>query len=57
MAVSKEEALVTHVTILASANAAQRILPLKGLDSGAKYSSTILFIAGDALLNPGLLVP
>jgi Glycosyl hydrolase family 36 C-terminal domain len=57
MAVSKEEALVTHVTILASANAAQRILPLKGLDSGAKYRSTILFIAGDALLNPGLLVP
>ena len=54
---NKEEALVTHVTILALPNAAQRFLPLKGLEAGAKYRIENLVYHGDALMNIGLPVP
>ena len=54
---NKEEALVTHVTILALPNAAQQFLRLKGLDSGAKYKIDNLVYHGDALMNIGLPVP
>ena len=54
---NKEEALVTHVTTLALPNAAQRFLPLKGLEAGAKYRIENLVYHGDALMNIGLPVP
>ena len=54
---NKEEALVTHVTILALPNAAQQFLRLKGLDPGAKYKVDNLVYRGDALMNIGLPVP
>ena len=54
---TKEEALVTHVTILALPNAAQRFLPLKGLDPSAEYKIGNLVYRGDALMNIGLPIP
>lgn len=60
MAVSpeKDEALVTHVTILARATPPQTFLRLKGLDPAAEYeiADTGTF-HGDALLQIGLPVP
>ena len=48
---------MTHVTILALPNAAQRFLPLKGLESSAEYKIENLVYRGDALMNIGLPVP
>jgi alpha-galactosidase len=53
----KDEALVTHVTILAQPNAAQRFLPLMGLDAAAKYKIDNFVCRGDALMNIGLPIP
>ncbi len=50
----KDEALVTHVTILAPPNAAQRFLRLKGLDEAAHYKIGDLVRGGDVLMNIGL---
>jgi alpha-galactosidase len=52
-----DEALVTHVTILALPNAAQRFLRLKGLDAAASYRIGDLLRRGDALMNIGLPLP
>jgi alpha-galactosidase len=54
---NKDEALVTHVTILALPNAAQRFLPLKGLEAAGRYKIDDLIYHGDALMNIGLPVP
>ena len=54
---TRSEALVTHVTILAPPNAAQRFLRLKGLDAAAKYKIDNLVCRGDALMNIGLPIP
>ena len=48
---------MTHVTILALPNAAQRFLPLKGLEASAEYKIDDLVYHGDALMNIGLPVP
>jgi alpha-galactosidase len=53
----KDEALVTHVTILAPPNAAQRFLRLEGLEAAAKYKVDDLVRRGDALMNIGLPIP
>lgn len=53
----KDDALVTHVTILAPPNAAQRFLPLMGLDAAAQYKIDNLVRRGDALMNIGLPIP
>ena len=54
---ARDEALVTHVTILALPNAAQRFLRLKGLDAAANYKIGDLARRGDALMNIGLPIP
>ena len=54
---ARDEALVTHVTILALPNAAQRFLRLKGLDAAANYKIGDLVRRGDALMNIGLPIP
>ena len=54
---ARDEALVTHVTILALPNAAQRFLRLKGLDAAANYKIGDLSRRGDALMNIGLPIP
>jgi alpha-galactosidase len=54
---NKDEALVTHITILALPNAPQRFLRLKGLDAKAKYQIDDLVCRGDALMNVGLPIP
>ena len=54
---ARDEALVTHVTILAQPNAAQRFLRLKGLDAAANYKIGDLVRRGDALTNIGLPLP
>ena len=54
---ARDEALVTHVTILAQPNAAQRFLRLKGLDAAANYKVGDLARRGDALTNIGLPIP
>jgi alpha-galactosidase len=54
VAPARDEALVTHVTILALPNAAQRFLRLKGLDAAASYRIGDLLRRGDALMNIGL---
>jgi alpha-galactosidase len=53
----RSEALVTHVTILAPPNAAQRFLRLEGLDPSAQYKIGDLVCRGDALTNIGLPIP
>jgi alpha-galactosidase len=53
----KDEALVTHVTILAPPNPPQRFLGLKGLDPAAEYKIDDLVYRGEALMNIGLPVP
>jgi alpha-galactosidase len=53
----KDEALVTHVTILAPPNPPQRFLGLKGLDPAAEYKIDDLVYRGDALMNIGLPIP
>ncbi len=54
---ARDEALVTHVTILAQPNAAPRFLRLKGLDAAANYKIGGLVRRGDALTNIGLPLP
>ena len=54
---ARDEALVTHVTILAVPNAAQRFLRLKGLDAAANYKVGDIVRRGDALTNIGLPIP
>lgn len=54
---SKDEALVTHVNILALPTASQRFRRLKGLDPDAKYQVGKLTCTGDALMNVGLPIP
>jgi alpha-galactosidase len=54
---ARDEALVTHVTILALPNAAQRFLRLKGLEAAANYKIGDLVRRGDALMNIGLPAP
>jgi alpha-galactosidase len=53
----RDEALVTHLTMLAPPNAPQRFLRLKGLDAAAKYKIGNLLRQGDALMNIGLPIP
>jgi alpha-galactosidase len=54
---ARDEALVTHVTILALPNSPQRFLRLKGLDASANYKIGELVRRGDALMSIGLPVP
>lgn len=54
---ARDETLVTHVTILALPNAAQRFLKLKGLDAAGHYTIGDLVHRGDALMNIGLPLP
>jgi alpha-galactosidase len=54
---ARDEALVTHVTIRALPNAAQRFLRLKGLEAAANYKIGDLVRRGDALMNIGLPAP
>ena len=54
---ARDEALVTHVAILALPNAAQRFLRLKGLEAAASYKIGDLLRRGDALMNIGLPLP
>ena len=54
---ARDEALVTHVTILSLPNAADRSLRLKGLDTDAQYQIGDITHHGDALTNIGLPIP
>ncbi|MGC2578416.1 MAG: alpha-galactosidase, partial [Terrimicrobiaceae bacterium] len=54
---ARDEALVTHVTILSLPNAADRSLRLKGLDTDAEYQIGDITHHGDALTNIGLPIP
>ena len=54
---ARDEALVTHVTVLSQPNPPQCFLKLKGLDAAAHYTIGDLVRRGDALLNIGLPIP
>jgi alpha-galactosidase len=54
---ARDEALVTHVTILSLPNATDRFLRLKGLDSAVQYQIGDFVRRGDALMNIGLPIP
>ncbi|MGA7394051.1 MAG: alpha-galactosidase [Terrimicrobiaceae bacterium] len=54
---ARDEAVVTHVTILSLPNAADRSLRLKGLDTDAEYQIGDITHHGDALTNIGLPIP
>ncbi len=53
----RDEALVTHVTVLSLPNPPQRFLRLKGLDPSAHYTVGDHIRRGDALMSIGLPVP
>jgi alpha-galactosidase len=55
----QSEALVTHVSILALANASHDFLPLRGLDASATYEieGSSEKYGGDALMQIGLPIP
>jgi alpha-galactosidase len=57
VAPGKDEALVTHVTILSLPNAADRFLKLKGLDPNSRYTIGDNVHRGDALMRVGIPVP
>ncbi len=54
---ARDEALVTHVTVLSQPNPPQCFLKLKGLDASAHYTIGDLVRRGDALMNIGLPIP
>lgn len=57
VAPGKDEALVTHVTILSLPNAADRFLKLKGLDPNSRYTIGDNVHRGDALMRVGIPIP
>jgi alpha-galactosidase len=54
---ARDEALVSHVTVLSLPNPASRFLQLKGLDASAHYAIGDFARRGDALMNIGLPIP